>query len=141
MRIKFYFLLAMITAVTFISGCTYGSGVTIGSVEVNTSSKMSMSYQKFSGYKATDIHLKEGEAVEISVDIVSKEGKIDLTIVKEANKNDEKSQKDETIYEGTDLPTSDFTVKIDKPGDYKITVTGDDHKGSYKISWDKEDKK
>ncbi len=140
MRKKTNFLLALIVAIAFTSGCTYGSGSSTGSVEINTFTRMSASYQKFNGYKTTDLHVKEGEAVEVSVNIVSEKGKLDFVIIKEADKKDEKNQKDETIYEKNDLPTSDFKVILDKPGDYKITVTAKEHKGSYKITWDKADK-
>lgn len=141
MRKKTNFLLALIAAIALASGCTYGSGSSTGSVELNTFSRMSASYQKFNGYKTTDLHVKEGEAVEVSVNIVSKEGKLDFLIIKEADKKAEKNQKDETVYEENNLPTSDFKVILDKPGDYKITVTAKEHKGSYKITWDKADKK
>ncbi len=141
MNKKINLLLAIIFALFFISGCTYGSGSSTGSVEINTFSKMSMSYQKFSGYKAAGLHVKEGEAVEVSVDIVSNKGKLDFTIVKKADKKDGKNQTDETVYQGNDLPTSEFKVTLDEPGDYKITVTAEEHKGSYKVTWHEADKK
>ncbi|OPX43456.1 hypothetical protein CLHUN_26030 [Ruminiclostridium hungatei] len=145
MKNRLMLLFAALLAIAAISGCTYGSGVTRGSVEVNTFSKMSMSYQKFSGYKTTKVKVGDGEAIEVSVAIVTTEGKLDLEISKKtdsgaANRTEaEKGREEETIYQGTDLPTSDFKVKLDKPGNYEITVEGDEHKGSYKITWDKID--
>ncbi len=134
-------LSALIFALAFISGCTYGSGSSTGSVEINTFSRMSASYQKFSGYKTADLHVKEGETLEVSVNIVSKKGKLDFIIIRKADKKAEKNQKDETVYEKNDLPTSEFRVTLDKPGDYDITVTAEEHKGSYKVTWQEADKK
>lgn len=122
-----------------IGGCTYGSGTSKMSVEVNTLSKMSMSYQMFSGYKATDIKVKEGETLEVSVDIVSEKGKLDLIIEKKNTRDSEESDdskgKAEKVYEGTDLPTSNFKVTLEEPGEYTVKVTGENHKGSYKVTW------
>ncbi|MDF2988179.1 MAG: hypothetical protein K0R50_3689 [Eubacterium sp.] len=129
---RFKILIICIITIVILSGCTYGSFTSVGSIEVNTFSKMSMSYQKFNGYKSTDIHVDEGETVEINADIVTEKGKIGMTI---------EDEDDKKVYEGTDIPTSNFKVTLDKAGDYKVTVTGDKHKGSYKISWDKSEKK
>ena len=141
MNKKTSLLLALIFALVLISGCTYGSGSSTGSLEINTLSRMSASYQKFSGYKTTDLHVKEGEALEVSVNIVSKKGKLDFIIIRKADKKTEKNQKDETVYEKSDLPTSEFKVTLDKPGAYNITVTAEEHKGSYKVTWQEADKK
>ncbi len=133
-----FVLILSIGLVGFLSGCTYGSSITLYSNENNSNSKMSMTYKKFSGYKATDITVAEGEKVEVNVSIESKEGKLGLTILK---KKDSKGGKEETVYEGKELPTSNFKVILDKTGDYNIKVTGEKSNGSYKITWDKVDDK
>lgn len=135
---KLKMLFVLILSIGLVSGCTYGSSVTLYSNEDNSNSKMSMTYKKFSGYKATDITVDEGEKIEVSVNIESKEGKLGLTILK---KKDNKGGKEETVYEGKELPTSDFKVILDKAGDYNIKVTGEKSNGSYKITWDKVDDK
>lgn len=121
-------LLLLIFTIVTLSGCTYGSGSTFKSVEINTSTKMSMSYSRFNGYRTTPIHVKKGESVQINANIVSKEGKLNMSITDE---------KDKYIYQGKDIPTSSFTVTLDKEGDYKLTVNGEKHSGSYKITWGK----
>ncbi len=142
---KLLFILFIVLSTTLINGCTYGSGTTSMSVEVNTGSKMSMSYKKFTGYKATKLSVEKDQTVEVEVDIVSEAGKLDLVIEKE-NKGDdegeqEKKGKPEKVYEGTDIPTSNFKVILEEPGKYIVKVTGDKHKGSYKITWEEHDKK
>ncbi len=123
---KVLILIVLIFTVSLFPGCTTGSYTSVGSVQVNTLSSMSMSYHKFSGNRSTRIHVDEGKPVEVKVDIVTSAGKINLSIIDGEKK---------PVYEGTDIPTSDFTVKLDKAGDYTVTLTGKDHKGKYKISW------
>ncbi|AEY66436.1 hypothetical protein [Clostridium sp. BNL1100] len=125
---KKYILLIIVLTIILLSGCTYGSYSSTRAVEISTSSQMSMSYEKFNGYKATSIKVKEGNPVDVNVDIVSNTGKLDMSITDE---------KDHSVYEGKDIPTSSFSVSLDKPGDYKLKVSGEKHSGSYKITWGK----
>ena len=125
---KKYILLIIVLTIILLSGCTYGSYSSTRAVEISTSSQMSMSYEKFNGYKATSIKVKEGNPVDVNVDIVSNTGKLDMSITDE---------KDHSVYEGKDIPTSSFSVSLDKPGDYKLIVSGEKHSGSYKITWGK----
>ncbi len=125
---KKYILLIIVSTIFLLSGCTYGSFSTLKSVEKNTFSMMSMSYEKFNGYKATSIKVKEGNPMDVNVAIVSKKGKLDMTITDE---------KGHSVYEGKDITTSSFSVKIHESGEYKIKVSGKKHSGSYKITWGK----
>jgi len=120
-------ILILIISVSF-AGCTYGSEFTIGSVENNTLSSMSMKYAKFSGNKNKNITVKEGDTCVVSVDIKTEEGKIDL-FIKDDNGN--------IAYEGHNIPTSNFTVKLSEAGKYKISIEAKNHKGSYTSKWDK----
>ena len=132
MKNKILILITCVLIFAVLSGCTTGSYLTVGSIQKNTSSSMSMSYYKFDGHKSTKIHVKEGEVIEVNVDIVTTKGKIDLSIVDE---------KEQSVYQGTDIPTSTFIVSLDKAGDYELTVNAENHKGSYKISWGKSEQK
>ncbi len=120
-------ILILIISISFV-GCTYGSGLTIGSVENNTLSSMSMKYAKFSGNKNKNITVNEGDICVVSVDIKTEEGKIDL-LIKDDNEN--------IAYEGHNMPTSNFTVKLSEAGKYKISIEAKNHKGSYSIKWGK----
>ena len=143
-KIKIWVTLTLILSLALISGCTYGSYSATKSVEISTFSKMSMSYEKFNGYKTSVFNIEEGEEFEVDVSIVSEEGKLGLTVVRETESEGDKklkSEESENIYQGKEIPTSDFKLHIDKPGKYKITVTGDNHKGKFNITWDKVNKK
>jgi hypothetical protein len=128
MKNNFIVLVVGILLVAVLSGCTYGSGISRNSKEFNTSTTMSMKYDKFDGHKSTSVKVKEGEAIDINVDIVTVSGKISLSIIDENGKS---------FYKGTDIPTSTFVVSIDKKGKYNIKVSSENHEGSYKISWSK----
>jgi len=121
-------LVLAVTAVMILAaGCSFGSYSVVMASENNTQTSMQMSYEKFSGNKNRVISIKEGEACEVTVDIASESGKLDLSIEDEDGNS---------YYRGTELPTSSFTVYLDKAGKYIIRVEGDVHTGSYNISWD-----
>lgn len=129
-KISLFLLLLIILFGLF--GCTRGSGIVTKSKEYNTLTKMSMSYEKFTGYKETKIKVDKDETFDIFVDIVTDGGTIDAYISKE---NDKTSCE----YEGYDIQTSSFTVTLSESGTYTIRVDTDAHKGSYLFSWEEED--
>ncbi len=119
-------LLISILLVASLIGCTTGSYTATLATEKNTSTSMAMTYAKMNGHKTASLSIEDNEILEVDVDVVSKDGQLDLSIVNE---------QDESFYQGTDMPTSSFTVTLDKKGKYKITVNAKDHKGSYNITW------
>lgn len=125
---KKHILLVIVSAIILLSGCTYGSSTSLKSVESNTSSMMSMRYERFNGYKATNIKVKEDNPIDVNFDIVSDKGKLNMSITDEEG---------ESVYEGKEVPTSSFVVRPDKSGKYKLKVQGEKHSGSYKITWGK----
>lgn len=127
---KISVLYLVIIVMLVFSGCTRGSQVTVMSKEHNTSTMMSMTYKKFSGYKETNVTVKEGEPVKIDVNIVTKDGTISAYIAKDDDKTD-------CSYEGNDIQTSTFTITLSDPGKYTIRVDAKNHSGSYEFSWEK----
>lgn len=113
---------------SIVTGCTKGSGITKNGSELNTSTKMSMIYDQFSGYKETQIKVKEGQPVEVTVNIVTEKGSIDAYISKDNNREN-------SSYEGHAIPTSAFTVTLKEQGIYTIRVDAKNHSGSYSFSW------
>lgn len=124
-------ILAVLSLALLLIGCTTGSYTTSWSTEINTFSGISMNYKDFNGYKQTWITVKEDEPRNVKVDVVTEEGKLNLSITDRDGKS---------FYQGNDIPTSSFTVGLDKKGEYKIKVSAEKHKGSYKITWDKAEK-
>lgn len=123
MKSRILFIAALLFTL-ILAGCTSANYSTVISNENNTSTSMSMTYQKFNGFKTTTFKTEDNSAV--SVEIVSDEGKLNLSIVDMDGKS---------YYQGNDLPTSSFVVNLDKAGKYKVTVEGEKHTGSYKIAW------
>lgn len=121
------FLLFTFMVVSAVSGCTTGSGTVLRSVEDNGPSKMSMSYEKFTGYKQTHITVKD-EPVVVAVEIETESGILDAYI---AIDNDILN----TSYLGHDIPTTSFTVTLSEPGYYTVRVDAENHSGSYSFTW------
>lgn len=109
-----------------LAGCTKRFTFELGAFENNTSTQMSMSYKKFDGVKDRQLTVKEGESVEINVDIETEDGTLDAYIYNEEL---------EYSYEGKDIETSTFTVTLTEPGEYTIKVEADMHEGSYSFTW------
>ncbi len=122
-KILFIFIILVI----LLSGCTTGSGTVLRGSEDNGPSKMSMTYEKFTGHKQTHITVKD-EPVTVTVSIVTESGTIDAYIAKD---NDVSN----ASYEGHDIQTRTFTVTLSEPGDYVARVDAKSHSGSYSFSW------
>ena len=100
-----------------------GSGLQMGWVERNTRDHWSATYAFHDGYQQRTIN-SDGEPIVLEVEIVSSSGEIGMTITDE-NGN--------VIYEEQGIETSSFEIEI--PGKVTIKITGDDHKGSFSLSW------
>jgi hypothetical protein len=122
-------ILSLLVITSLISGCTTGSGSTLKSTELNTSTKMSMTYEKFTGYRQTKISVGENNPVTVRVNIVTENGELDAYIAKDNNR-------ESSSYEGNNVPTSSFTVTLSEPGTYTIRVDAKNHSGSYSFTWD-----
>jgi PBP1b-binding outer membrane lipoprotein LpoB len=117
-------LITVLLFALLLAGCTSGNYSTVLSNENNTSTSLSMTYQKFDGIKTATFQTEDNAAV--SVEMVSEEGKLNLSI---------EDMNGKSYYQGKDIPTSSFVVNLDKAGKYKVTVEGEKHTGSYKIVW------
>lgn len=126
-KILLFFMLFALVCI--LNGCTTGSGTAKNASELNTTTKISMLYENFNGYKETKIEVKEGEPAVVTVNIVTESGSIDAYIAKDNNT-------DLCAYEGHDIPTSSFTVTLSEQGIYTVRITATDHSGSYSFSWD-----
>ena len=100
-----------------------GSGLQMGWVETNTSDYWSATYAFHDGYQQRTINT-DGEPTTLKVEIVSSSGEIGMTITDE-NGN--------VIYDEVGIETSSFEIEIS--GKVTVKITGDDHKGSYSLSW------
>ena len=100
-----------------------GSGLQMGWVESNTRDHWSATYAFHDGYQQRTINT-DGEPTVLEVEIVSSSGEIGMTVTDE-NGN--------VIYDQKGIETSSFEIEIS--GKVIVKITGEDHKGSYSLSW------
>ena len=100
-----------------------GSGLQMGWVESNTRDHWSATYAFHDGYQERTINT-DGEPTVLEVEIVSNSGEIGMTVTDE-NGN--------IIYDQLGIETSSFEIEIF--GKVTVKITGEDHKGSFSLSW------
>ena len=100
-----------------------GSGLQMGWVESNTRDHWSATYAFHDGYQQRTINT-DGEETVLEVEIVSSSGEIGMTVTDE-NGN--------VIYDQQGIETSSFEIEIS--GKVTVKITGEDHKGSFSLSW------
>lgn len=102
---------------------TIDSGLKLGWVENKGMDHWSATYAFHDGYQQRTINT-DGEATVLEVEIVSSSGEIGMTVTDE-NGN--------VIYDQQGIETSSFEIEIS--GKVTVKITGEDHKGSYSLSW------
>lgn len=110
----------------FLVGCSGGGYRTVMSSENSTNNRTEMTYSSFKGSKFTSLKLKQGDILDLDVEVVTREGNLTISLIDEGNKELVK-------IENPKEPVKK-NIKVDKDGTYKIKVEGN-HKGSYKINW------
>lgn len=102
---------------------TIDSGLKLGWVENKGMDHWSATYAFHDGYQQRTINT-DGEATVLEVEIVSSSGEIGMTVTDE-NGN--------VIYDQQGIEMSSFEIEIS--GKVTVKITGEDHKGSYSLSW------
>ena len=123
-------ILVLFVVTILTSSCITGSGSTVKSSELNTTTKMSMTYENFTGYRQTKVKVKENTPIVIRVDFVTESGELDAYIARDNNL-------ELSSYEGNNVPTSSFTVTLSEAGIYTIRIDAKNHTGSFSFSWGK----
>ena len=100
-----------------------GSGLQMGWVESNSRDHWSATYAFHDGYQQRTINT-DGEPTVLKVEIVSSSGEIGMRVTDE-NGN--------VIYDQQGIETSSFEIEIS--GKVTVKITGEDHKGSFSLSW------
>ena len=100
-----------------------GSGLKMGWVERNTRNYWSATYAFHDGYQQRTINTGADTTV-LKVEIVSASGEIGMTITDEDGM---------VLYYEQRIETSSFEIPI--AGKTIVKITGDDHKGSFSLSW------
>lgn len=63
--------LLLLVALLLAPGCTRSSQVVLVATEDNTPTRLSMSYRRFTGFKETELTVKEGTPIKVRADIVT----------------------------------------------------------------------
>ena len=77
------------------------------------------------GEEQSSFTVEEGTASEIAVSVERVSGALSITIAQDGKA---------AIYEGNDIPTSDFTVYAKEKGEYTIYVKAKDFVGDYSFN-------
>lgn len=116
--------LAVVLLLAF-SACG-GAYIMKGCVETNNGSGVNCKYQYFQGTRMHRLTVLKGETVEVTVNTTTESGKLNMRIELLDRKAD---------YQGKDLGNTSFVVTLTNPSVYTISVTGEEHKGSYSVAW------
>lgn len=111
-----------------VCACQADKFVTVACISKNTSTEKSATYSRFDGTRSYTFTVKEGETCTIKVSFTTEGGKISASIY-------EKENPEKHLYEGNDIPTSEFTVNIEESGKYVIRLEAEDHEGGYSFLW------
>ena len=103
---------------------TSGSGLRVGWVENNTLDNWTARYAFFDGSRRRTVNADGGPTVLVA-DITTASGDLGLTVADEQGN---------VLFSQQGIETSSFEIEL--PGKATVTVTGDDHKGSFSLSWD-----
>lgn len=102
----------------------HGSGLRIGYVDSYTGDSWQARYQLLSGWRERTVNA-DGKAATLHVEITTESGTVRLTVADEAGT---------VVFDRADIPTSTFDVEI--TGKITVRVTGEDHRGSFYITWE-----
>lgn len=100
-----------------------GTGLRVGWVENSTLTSWNARYSLHNGSRQRTVNA-DGEPAVIAVDIVTTSGEMGLIVTDEQGN---------VLFSQQGIETSSFEIEI--PGKVTVKITGDDHKGSFSLSW------
>lgn len=115
----------MVLLLVVLTGCSGGSYV-IGVGEINVSQQsLTGEYNSFSGHYFKKVKIVQGEALNVAFSAVTEKGDLLAKVI------DDDGKVIETLAVGDQ-------ISIKQPGQYKLQVEGEKHKGSFTLSWETE---
>ncbi|MGN0542896.1 MAG: hypothetical protein ACI4JG_05520 [Acutalibacteraceae bacterium] len=84
--------------------------------------------QIYNGTEQRFYQVEEGTAGELRIKVDRESGTLDISVVSSDNSQ-------QSFYRGKDIPTSDFTVDLTAPGEYKVLIEAKDFAGDYSFVW------
>lgn len=111
----------LISIIVLFCGCNYNSGIALGKVESSTRTHVKQSHLLLNGTEVRTLSIGKGQQ-KIEMEIVTKEGEIDITVT-------DKSGKEIVVLDNAETGIYEFTAE----GKIKITIEAKDHHGSFEI--------
>ena len=108
-------------------GALVSSGFTMMSVSTETGESFSMRYMEFDGMKQYRLRTKQDNTI-VRVDVESISGTLSLKVTSAGNR-------DELVFYKENLESGSFTFTVPEKGSYTVTMTADEHEGSYALDW------
>ena len=110
-------------------GALVSSGFTTMSVSTQAGESFSMRYMKFDGMKQYRLRTKQDDTI-VRVDVESISGTLSIMVTSAGNR-------DELVFYKENLESGSFTFTVPEKGSYTVTMTADEHEGSYALDWSK----
>lgn len=82
----------------------------------------------YNGTEQRFYRVDEGMEGELEIAVNRNSGTINITVVY-------LNSSEEVCYQGTDIPTSEFTVNLPYSGEYKVLIEADNFNGNYTFTW------
>lgn len=115
--------LLFISLVVLLSSCSGGSyKITAGDIEA-TKDKISGDYRSFSGYYFKKVNVEVDETLELVFSVETLEGELLAKVI------DSEGKTIKTLQNGD-------SFSLSEPGDFKVQVEGNEHKGNFIISYE-----
>ena len=124
-------LVAALLAMTILlAGCGGGSSYSLTNPigEVSGPGLLAVNYSNFDGLRFGEFFpVAEGETLVFHVSVLTESGSLSIFVTPEDNE-------DLIVYRADDIATSEFTFTLTEPGQYKLWLQAENHKGGYTIS-------
>lgn len=93
---------------------------------------MNISYKNgqsvYTGTEQRFYQLEEGQTGKLTVSVTQESGSLSISVFPTA-------APEQYCYRGTDIPSSEFSVTLSEPGEYKVWIEADHFAGSYGFEW------
>ena len=122
-NVKALTLLSVFLLLLFLFGCTKEEQSRPMNVDIITSAD-GKTYTVKNGCEKVHFSVGDGKPCQVEISVKKQSGTLTLRI--------EKNGEEKPIYQGTDLPSSQFTVTADEAGEYTVTVEANDFIGEYR---------
>lgn len=117
--LKIYLSILLVTALVACSGGSYT--ITVGNID-SKETDISGEYNSFTGHYFKKLKVGDGEKLTLTYKVSTDKGELVAKVI------DKKGNTIKTFENGE-------SFSLNEPGEYKLQVEGNEHKGSFSLSW------